>query len=71
MSPIDVIIVLAVVAVTVLCVRAVVSGKADGCSTCGETGCSARNGGGRCKAADDMLRRANEAFGSGQSSAKP
>ena len=62
MSPLDVIIILAVAAVLVLCIRFIAHGGASECSTCGDTGCTARYTGGRCPAADDMLRRANKAL---------
>ena len=53
MNPLDVVIVLAVAAVVALCVRSIARGETSECSTCGDAG---------CRAADDMLRRANEAL---------
>ncbi len=62
MNPLDVVIVLAVAAVVALCVRSIARGETSECSTCGDTGCTARYNGGHCRAADDMLRRANQAL---------
>ena len=62
MNPLDIAIILAVVAAVALCVRSIVRGQASECSTCGDAGCTARNAGGHCRAADDMLRRASEAL---------
>ncbi|MCI6274764.1 MAG: FeoB-associated Cys-rich membrane protein [Coriobacteriaceae bacterium] len=62
MSPLDIVIILAVAVAVVLCVRSFVRGRASECSTCGDAGCTARRDGGRCRAADDMLRRASEAL---------
>ena len=62
MNPLDVVIVLAVAAVVALCGRSIARGETSECSTCGDAGCTARYTGGHCRAADDMLRRANEAL---------
>ena len=61
MNPLDVVILLAVAAVVALCVRSIARETSE-CSTCGDAGCTARYTGGHCRAADDMLRRANEAL---------
>lgn len=64
MGPTDFIIIAAIVALLALAVRSIARGGAGGCSDCGSRGtCTARATGGRCSAADDMLRRAESALG--------
>lgn len=63
MSPIDVIIVSAVALAFALVLRRSLSRGGGACEGCGSAGsCSARGTSGGCKAADDMLRRADEAL---------
>ncbi|MGI6230276.1 MAG: FeoB-associated Cys-rich membrane protein [Tractidigestivibacter sp.] len=62
MSFIDVVIIAAVALAAGFCVRSLVHSRENGCSSCGETGCSARYTGGRCRVADDMVRRADQAL---------
>lgn len=63
MNLFDIVIIVAVALVTALCVRSIVHSKDAGCASCSETGCVARYTGGRCKVADDMVRRADAALG--------
>ncbi len=64
MSPVDVVIILAVAAIVALCVRRLLKGEAGGCSDCASgASCTARKTGrGSCKVAADMVARADAAL---------
>jgi hypothetical protein len=62
MNIIDAIIIIAVTAVMVLCVRSILLGKTRECDSCDNIGCTARQDGGRCRVAGNMLRHASEAL---------
>ncbi|HIY50880.1 MAG TPA: FeoB-associated Cys-rich membrane protein [Candidatus Olsenella avicola] len=63
MGPVDVVILVAVLALVALAIRSVVRSGGD-CSSCGSRGsCSAHASGGTCTAAQRMLRDAERALG--------
>lgn len=59
MNIIDAIIIIAVTAVMVL---SILLGKTRECDSCDNIGCTARQDGGRCRVAGNMLRHASEAL---------
>lgn len=63
MTPFDIVILAAVAAAVVLCVRHLIRSNKDGCSDCGSaSSCSAYETGAPCSAAEDMLRHADAAL---------
>lgn len=59
----DVVVIVAVGVVFALCVRYLHTSNRKGCSSCGSRSTCASRLAGRCSAADDMVRRADEALG--------
>jgi len=59
----DIVIVVAVAVVFALCVRYLYTSNRNGCSSCGSKSTCASRLTGRCSAADDMVKRADQALG--------